>query len=76
MFVCVYVCAGFLFFAVTNRASTVSRVILYAYVMVASPVGGLLARRRSEEHLQSSSDSIENKNKTKMNAFNLFREMF
>ena len=50
------------FFTLTDRASTVPSKI---YV-VANPVRGLLDRKRSEEHLQSSNESkIKNKTKNK-----------
>ena len=42
-----------MFFTLTDRASTI-----YKYV-VANPVRGLLDRKRSEGHLQSSNESIK-----------------
>ena len=52
---CVYVCV---FFALTDRASTIPSNILYG---VANPVRGLLDSEKSEEHIQSSNESIKKK---------------
>ena len=52
---CVYVCV---FFALTDRASTIPSNILYG---VANPVRGLLESEKSEEHKQSSNESIKKK---------------
>ena len=46
------------FFTLTDRASTTPSNILY---VIANPVRGLVDRKTSEEHLQSSNESMETK---------------
>ena len=50
------------FFTLTDRASTIPSNIVY---VVANPVRGLLDRKRSEEHLQSSNESKRKTHKKK-----------
>ena len=64
---CVCVCV-YVFFILTHRALTIpSNTLLYAVVPIRyCTVRGLLDSKRSQEHLQSSNESIKTKKKAKM----------